>query len=217
MKKIILLIIMLMLCFQTVMALTEPLYPLCEDTREIYVNCSMLTPDLICSGTYTYDVINMSGEIQTTGTLKQLNGTIYYLNLTENNGDYIVRLCDNTTREIRILENDDKMIPSIIIVLPAIIAFIIILSTFGLGEEHKYLKTFLSLIIWPLFFISFHWGVLALSKFYDWNIMVNNVAYSIWVFGAIFIIILAYWLIYMIKLGLKTAAQEKDSRFDYGK
>lgn len=67
----------------------------------------MMTPALTCT-TYNYDIINDSGsQVVSGGSLTQLDGSIYWLNFTEETGNYIVRLCDNSTREFRVTQTYD--------------------------------------------------------------------------------------------------------------
>lgn len=106
MKKIIYLIIFVILSLNI---LAEP-YPICEPTKEIPTNCTMVTPILTCP-IYQYDIINLTGElVVTNGTLYIFDSTnnLYYFNFTQPQGDYVVTLCDGSTREIRIVESTNN-------------------------------------------------------------------------------------------------------------
>lgn len=215
MRRYLTLLIGLLLALSLASGLTEPLYQLCENTREIYTNCTMLTPDLGCSA-YNYDVINMTGGVQETGSLKQFNDSIYYFNLTVSEGDYIIRLCDNSTREIRVLEEDNQMIPAIIILIPMILAIILVVGAATFGRDHTALKIFLFLISVILFFVSMHFAVLGIVKFYAWPELLDVIGTTSYWFGITFVVIIVYFLLYIVWKGLGIISQKKKENLEGG-
>jgi len=98
---------MLVLVVQIVDAL-----PTCKDSIMIDTNCSMVTPYLepyLCA-VYNYDIITINGTVITNNSnLTILEGDIYYFNFTEGPGDYIIRLCDGTTKEVIVAPKEDTM------------------------------------------------------------------------------------------------------------
>ncbi len=104
----------------------------CEDRLDNGSSCLMITPEIDCS---TYDIISVSNNslIVNDASLTLVNGSIYQLNFTQEEGDYIVRLCDNQTREMRVIESYDtkfiegkksRMYTAIIMAIVAIIAIL---------------------------------------------------------------------------------------------
>jgi len=92
-------------------ALAQPL-PQCEDTVFLNQNCSMVTPRLSNCTVFNYDIINLSGAvIVDDDDLFLLNNSIYFFNFTLTNepNDYVVHLCDGTTREVQVEGEDDGM------------------------------------------------------------------------------------------------------------
>lgn len=90
---------------------------LCEETIPIRTNCTMVTPVLSCAS-YTYEVVNLSGSVVGSGNLSALYGSLYSFNFTLSAGDYLVKLCDGTTREVRVaLEDGNSMILAIMLCL----------------------------------------------------------------------------------------------------
>ncbi|MEM4245354.1 MAG: hypothetical protein QXR60_04090 [Candidatus Nanoarchaeia archaeon] len=84
--------------------------PMCGDTVQIVTNCTMLTPTMLGNCT-TYDIIHSNGTVaQNVSELSLVNGNIYGFNFTLPQGDYLVRLCDGTTREVHALPRDKDMI-----------------------------------------------------------------------------------------------------------
>ena len=100
--------------------------PMCEDTIEISSNCAMVTPSVNCT---TYTIINTEGVNVSSGDLTHLYDTIYYFNFTEGSGDYVVQLCDLTTREVRVKQGEDRLI-GLAMIIGIVLAFFIVLTIF---------------------------------------------------------------------------------------
>lgn len=210
MKKIIIPIIIFLAMISLVQALD-----ICEDSNLINTNCTMVTPSITCA-TYTYDIINLSGTIVTNGTMIQLESNVYYFNFTESEGDYIIRLCDDTTREVRVEEEEDKMIIAIIILLPMILAIIFLLGAFVTdADEHRLLKLFLFLASMIPFFTSMHLAMISLVKFYDFPEMQELIGSTTYWVGIIFFVILVYFMLYVFVVATNVSAQKKRERLNY--
>ena len=99
----------------------------CQDSpTPSRVPCLMITPVITCVD-YTYTVYNETSNI-TNGSLTAIKDGIYKFTFNEQKGDYIVRLCDNSTREVYV-EGDDNMASLAI----AIFILAITASVFALG------------------------------------------------------------------------------------
>ena len=79
---------------------------ICEERIDNGTSCIMLTPTLDCIA-YTYETIHQNGTVVNNGTLSLLNNSIYWFNFTLQTGDYIIKLCDDSTREFRVTETYD--------------------------------------------------------------------------------------------------------------
>lgn len=201
---------MVMIAFPLVSALD-----ICEDSNLINTNCTMLTPAITCSS-YTYDIINLSGTVVTNGTMELLQTNIYSFNFTESEGDYIIRLCDDTTREVRVEEEEDKMIIAIIILLPMILAIVFLIGAFITdSDEHRLLKLFLFLASMIPFFTSMHLAMISLVKFYDFPEMQDLIGSTVYWVGIIFFIILTYFMMYVFYIATQVAAQKRKERLNY--
>jgi hypothetical protein len=102
-KTITLVSLILLLLAQTVFSL-----PLCDDLPVINQNCTFVTPTISCT-VNSYDILNVSGfPVIDNQALTQINGSIFKFdfNLTNETNNFVVRLCDGTTREI-FVEGDD--------------------------------------------------------------------------------------------------------------
>lgn len=72
---------------------------MCGD--EITSSCTMLTPVLSCSE-YNYSIYNITGSKIEENALIPLDDGVYQFTFNQSVGDYIVKLCDDTTREITV-------------------------------------------------------------------------------------------------------------------
>jgi hypothetical protein len=208
-------LLILILSFLLLISLSYAL-DLCKDTVEINTNCTMLTPNLNCTS-YTYDIYNLSGSaIVQDGELLQLNGSLYQFNFTEEEGDYIVKLCDETTREVRVTSEDSgKMIIAFTIIIPMILGLFFLIGSATMSEEHNVLKIFLFLLSILTFFTSGHFALLGIVKFYNFPALQNAIGSTVYWVGWMFALIITYFLIYLIIKIVHTAAQRKKERLEY--
>ena len=190
---------------------------ICEYRRDITENCTMLSPHLTC-GTYDYSIYNMSGAAVQEDTLTLLNASVYFLNFTTTlgEGDYIVRLCDNSTREVRVKEDEDNMIIAAIILLPMILAIMLVYGALKLSDDHVAFKIGMFLLSPIFFFTSLHFGTLAIIKFYNFPALQNAIGSTVYWFGIVFGVIVSYFVIYLIAQMFHAAAQKEDARLRYG-
>lgn len=73
---------------------------MCSDYPRPNVNCSMVTPNIICSTDYNYSIMNSTGSVIETRGMGVWSGTQYYFNFTKPRGTYMIELCNNATREV---------------------------------------------------------------------------------------------------------------------
>jgi len=82
---------------------------ICSNPVQPNVNCLILTPTIHCSN-YTYKVLNSNGTIIDNNTLSVFNGDVYKFNFNQAPGKYLIQLCDGTTREINVQNEESNMI-----------------------------------------------------------------------------------------------------------
>ncbi|GAH31140.1 unnamed protein product [marine sediment metagenome] len=116
----------------------------CEDIIQIGSNCTMHTPTISCS-TYDYNIVNLSdgAYIVKNESLNLINSdfSMYKLNFTNisHAGNYIVRLCDGTTRGI-IIEGGvdvDYGIAIIIALMGTSFILALLIYVFRPDDEHN--------------------------------------------------------------------------------
>lgn len=142
----------------------------CEDVIQIGSNCTMHTPSLSCV-TYDYDIVNVSdgAYIVKDEPLTQVNTDlqIYKLNFTNitHSGNYILRLCDGTTRGI-IVKGGVKVDYGTAVMIGLIgAAFVLVMLMRNFSDEQDPEKANLSkpVIRLLLFFMSLYICLTALG------------------------------------------------------
>lgn len=110
----------------------------------------------------------------------------------------------------------DKGIISIIIFLPIILSIIFLIGAATLnGEKHPALKIFLFILSIVPFFVSMHLAMVSMVKFYDFQALEEIIGTTTYWVGIIFGLIITYFIIYLIHIGFKQAAQRKTERLEY--
>jgi len=110
MKKFLIIVCLVFLFVPQVFSLS-----FCEDKFYSLVACSLVTPSISCSN-YDYSIMNLSGVVEV-GNLSFLNDSVYYLTFNQSGGDYIVKLCDGSTREVYVEDGDDPVWLAIVVSL----------------------------------------------------------------------------------------------------
>ncbi len=143
------LVIFLLLVVHPTAVLSAPVLPLCADTVEIDGNCTIVTPIVSTCSNYTYNILNTSSGLDAleNTSLIQLNQSIYYFNFTQPSGDYLVRICDGTTREVRVVGDDVTYATGIAIIFVSLLGMIGAISFFVAnqrGQTDRYVELLLT-------------------------------------------------------------------------
>ena len=188
---------------------------MCGDSITINTNCTMLTPSLNCS-VENYEIINISGTTLVSENLTLFSNDIYQFNISLEEGDYIARLCDGSTREFRVEEEEDEMIIAIIILLPMILSALLLVGAVSLDpKDHKALKMFLFLLSPIPFFVSMHLGMISVIKFYDFPELQNLIGSTTYWFGWMFFVIITYFIIYLFYMIVHHIGERKKERMRF--
>lgn len=188
---------------------------LCMEEVQINTNCSMISPVLSCSN-YTYEVLNASGNITDSGNLSIWNGNLYQFNFTEDPGEYVIRFCNSTTKEVEVVEGDgDMMIIAIIILIPILLGLLMMIGAASLGEDHNILKIGLFLFSIIPFFSSLHFGMISVIHFYEFTAMENLIGTTTYWIGMFFFILVSYFSIYVIYSIFQNIREKKRERMNY--
>ena len=188
---------------------------MCEDSVDITKNCTMITPLLSCVN-YSYAVRNASdGTVRTNNSLTVL-GDVYAFNFTEPEGDYIVVLCDGSTREVKVqYPEDDDMTVGAIILLPAILGIIFLIAAIGLGRHHPILSLFMFMLSPLMVIVSLHFGMVSIVELYGWTAMQETIGGTTYWMTIVIGVIFTYFMLYLLMKVLQGAAAKKKARIEF--
>jgi len=179
------------------LAIAEPTYPMCGDALEVHQNCTMMTPSLSCTEP-TYNLTNATGgeHLEENNSMELLNDSIYYFNFTQGRGDYILILCDGSTREVKVAEDENKMMfLAVVLLIPLIVAGLLLYLSNKLEVQHWAIK--LALIMAGLLFImlSFGSGIQITARYLDFPELQNTLGGTLLGFSWLFWIVVFYFLV----------------------
>jgi hypothetical protein len=125
----------------------------------------------------------------------------------------------STTFEIQIaapVENSVGGFPlAALILVPVLFGIMLLIGGFLLDDDHKVLKIGLFLISYLTVFISLWFGGTVVAQYYGFSSLQDAIGTTVWVVGIIFTVIVAYFLIYAIVIGITLTAQKKHERLGY--
>ena len=137
---------------------------------------------------------------------------------------YIVEC--NTTNErgfvstgFTINNNGSNETPSpifmVIILLPLILGFLLMQWADNMSEQHGILKILIYLTPIPLLFMSITLGTIIVGHYYSFTELINVLGDYTYIFGLIFFILVAYFIMYIIKKSIDIARQEDKEKLEY--
>lgn len=174
----------------------------------------MVTSSLNCSN-YTYNIYFNQSLIEN-GSLSNYNSDIYYLNFTEPLGQYIVRFCDGSTRQITVGANgDNNMALGALILIPLIFAIILLYWVNSLSEEHNILKLFIGLMPIPLLWISLMFASNIVINLYGLTELVNNMSFVLRISGYIFFTLVIYFILYILIKSIDNLVKKRQEKMVY--
>jgi ABC-type multidrug transport system fused ATPase/permease subunit len=211
MKKWLILILLLFLGIFTINLASA--LNICENRINIGQNCTMLTPTINCA-IYNYTIYNKTLTILQENNLTN-NNDKYYFNFSMPAGDYLVQLCDGSTREIRVTFGDDNMIISIIMIIPFLFAILLIWLGSIMDVEHIGLKFLFYALSFPNMFVSLWFSIISLNTFYSAGELGQALGnYTFWL-SLIFVFIILYFLVYVIWMLRKAHTIWKAKKKEY--
>lgn len=185
---------------------------------------SQCSASAVCNITISYpnNTIYVNNEVMT-------NSNVYFnytLTNANTSGEYptVIYCVDGTDYgysffSFKLNQSGDNEQPSgfltIIILIPLLFAFIFMMGSLSLGQDHTALKIFLFLLSLLSYFSSAYFGIINLIKFYVFPELNEALSFSVIVIGFIFFIVLCYFLIYIIQKAIHAAAQNKQEKMEY--
>lgn len=102
-----------------------------------------------------------------------------------------------------------------LILLPAILGILFIIGSALLGEDHNIFKMFLFILSPFPFIASFHFGLLAIIKFYNFGVMEELIGSTVYWLSWLLFGMISYWFIYIFIKLVHASAQKKKERLKY--
>lgn len=187
----------------------------CETIITPNKTCKMITPTLQNCSSYYYIVFDINGTNVTNGDLTVYENDKYYFNFTEIRGEYTLELCDGTTGQVFVENEGGDTMFGMIILAPLVLAIIFLIGSAVLSPEHTAFKIFLFLMSIPPFFVSMHFAMIGAIEFYEIPALENTIGDVTYWFTLIFVVMIAYFLIYFIWKAFGTMAQNKKEKLRY--
>jgi hypothetical protein len=114
-----------------------------------------------------------------------------------------------------VVKEDSKVLVAIIALIPLVFGIFLIVGAATLSEEHKALRIFLFLLSIMTFFVSMHFGMLGVVKFYDFpeleNLIGTTTYWTVWVM----VVIVTYFIIYLLYHMISHIAGKKEAKLRY--
>ena len=186
----------------------------CDDLVQPNVTCQLVTPSLSCTGYVNYSIVNESGVQVGNGNLTLLYDNIYILNFTEGVGRYVVSVCDGSSKQLKVGDDNMSFLAALVI-LPMLFGFLILYWMSLLDEDHKILKNVFGILGWFSFVLSMHFGVVVLAKFYGFVEMIQLLASTTYWIVLIAVVIVLYWMFYYLHKHLEKLKELKNKKMSY--
>jgi len=156
---------------------------ICEDILTPDQECQMLTPELTTCTVYNYTIYNTSSSV-VTDNLTSLEDSLYYFNFNQSAGDYLVLLCDGSTREIRVV-GEDEMTSLAITVFMLVISIGFFIISYHFRHQDKYVELIIkrSLIVVGIYLFMLNSAVMATLAGQAGLPLTGEMFAYMWVFG----------------------------------
>lgn len=109
----------------------------------------------------------------------------------------------------------ESMIIAAIILIPILLGVFCLVGAISLSDEHTALKIGLFLMSFVTFFGSLWFGGIAVVEVYDMPALQDVIGTTVFWMAILFFMLVSYFMIYMIYVSMKAAAQEKKNKLEY--
>lgn len=156
--------------------------------------CTLMSPTLSCTN-YTYQIYNSTSNIENGNlTVFNLTSNIYYLNFNQSVGTYFVKLCDGSTREIRVENMDNGAGIAVAIFVFLITGGIVFLGIWGRFSKHELLNSILkrSCYVLACFTLMLDAAIMSTIVTSSGLDLSQEMFFLMWVFGTLGFIMMMY-------------------------
>lgn len=175
----------------------------CIVTTEIQTSCDVMNMTVYNITNSLYSVSMSNYSIKCGGVFNISSPGEYFFNYTD------------TTRIDSLTVEADKMIIAMIILLPVLLGLFFLVGAVTLNEKHWQIKIFLFLLGLISFFASFHAGVLALIKYYDFPEMQDFLGLTTFWTGIVFFVLTSYFIILFLIWVVHYMAEKRQEKLEY--
>jgi hypothetical protein len=108
-----------------------------------------------------------------------------------------------------------SIVNAFIILLPIIFGILLIIATFGLGEDHQTLKFGFLILALLSFIVSIGMAIVTVSYYSYFTSLIDTLGLWVYVYGCFYLLVVFYLILYLIVKMINFAANEKDRRLNY--
>lgn len=102
----------------------------------------------------------------------------------------------------------NKMLLGAIILLPMLLAFLLLIISNNLDDEHTMFKVFLNLMSFPLFLSSMYLGVTMIGEYLtNYTTLGTAMSNVVYVVGMVFFVVLVYYMIWLTRMTIDLLAK----------
>ena len=193
-------------------------FPQCDDTPNIHMNCTFVTPPIICADNH-FNITNMNGSMIQNGSLvvhnEELNSFRFNFTLVDTKADYQVFLCDDTFREV-FVGGEEPMSVWIFVLLPFLMSAVLGFLSFTIDKEkHVVLRYFFGMftLVTALFGVWF--AFIINVDFYGSANLEDALSTYLVIWILLLIAVFIYLTIYMTVRHLRGVQEEKERDLEY--
>lgn len=103
----------------------------------------------------------------------------------------------------------------VLILIPLLFGLILLIGAVSLGEDHTALKIGMFMLSPIMTFISFHFGMISLVKYFGMVELQEAIGSTTYWFSITVFVLIIYFIIYFIYKAIRYSAQEKEERLKY--
>ena len=102
-----------------------------------------------------------------------------------------------------------------VILIPLIFGLFMLIGAATMGDEHSILRVALFLFSVPMIWVSLHWALIGIIRFYGFLELENAIGSTTYWMGWFFFVLISYFLIYFVWKAFNAMAQNKDDKMNY--
>lgn len=172
--------------------------------------------DSVPSHNYDYELVVGVGNITSTG----LYALHVYCECSGCGADQanlggFVRHTFEVTSDGYVKNRDGTGFYVVLVLIPLIFALFMLVGAATLGDDHNVLRIFLFLLSVPMIWISLHWSMIGVIRFYGLVELQEAIGTTTYWLGWLFFVVVTYFVIYLVWKMFDYMSGKKDERLNY--